>query len=545
MEQIQIQKLKINATNIKNSLTGYNKQLIKLRRDEFRFSFTEDKRKTLRKKEEKLESKTPVQKPLEVIKSKILAGPMSFFDKVKEFFGIVFLGLLINNLPKIINGLKKFFTDNKWIIDAVKFTIKLIGDGIMGMIWLVTEYPKGVQQSMMNELKWAKKEFDKIVNILDGAYKVWSAFYNPGSSSSSSSSQQNSQGSASSSPQSGSNAPMGSSNPQPPQKFARGGTVKTSSGSKTSPNQQSKTTSTSGFKGATPTPMGRKAIESTNAFGTFATVTEQLKEHSILLDGKGGVNENFTDVNESFNQFLINLKDREDKDKKPPTSKIPSSARRTPPSPTSGGVNAPSGVKVDPTNILGAIGSTGYSTGPHLHIETGDGYGGAGGAIPKNVLDNVFIGGVPLSKLSQGDGLGAGRGHKGFDYLANTGTPISIGSNLKFIEYDEGYNAGYGNSLIIIDESGNKYLLGHLSSGPTPGALKKIKDKQKPPVTPLQTSTKIGTNPEDSLMAMDSFDFLVTQVIEKPVPFPQLIRVNNSSESSNNMIPEINPLLLS
>jgi hypothetical protein len=46
-------------------------------------------------------------------------------------------------------------------------------------------------------------------------------------------------------------------------------------------------------------------------------------------------------------------------------------------------------------------------------------------------------------------------------------------------------------------------------------------------------------------MAMGSFDFFVTQVIEKPVPFPQLIRVNNSSESSNNMIPEINPLLLS
>ena len=114
--------------------------------------------------------------------------------------------------------------------------------------------------------------------------------------------------------------------------------------------------------------MGRKAIESTNAFETFATVAEQVKEHSVLLDGKGGINENFTDVNESFSQFLINLKDKEDKDKKPPTSTITPGTRRTPPSPgtsTPGGVNAPSGVKVDPSDILGAIGSTGRSTGPH------------------------------------------------------------------------------------------------------------------------------------------------------------------------------------
>jgi len=531
MEQVQLQKLKINATNIKNTLVNYNKQAIKLRKDEFRFSFNEDKEKKLRKKEEKIEGKDIVQQPLEKIKSKLLSGPLGFFDKVKEFFGIVFLGLVINNLPQIINKVTEV---GETLINVANSIIKVVEatvNGVNGFISIIQSFPEITKRKLIEEKDKLEKfilELDKIIDPMNREYTKLDKDLK----------------SKSTNPKPKQDSPEKNNSPTD-QKKSRGGTVKTSSGSKTSPNQQSKTTSTSGFKGATPTPMGRKAIESTNAFGTFATVTEQLKEHSILLDGKGGVNENFTDVNESFNQFLINLKDREDKDKKPPTSKIPSSARRTPPSPTSGGVNAPSGVKVDPTDILGAIGSTGYSTGPHLHIETGDGRGGAGGTIPKNVLDNVFIGGVPLSKLSQGDGLGAGRGHKGFDYSANTGSPISIGSNLKFIEYDEGYNGGYGNSLIIIDESGNKYLLGHLSSGPTPSALKKIKDKQKPPVTPLQTSTKIGTNPEDSLMAMDSFDFLVTQVIEKPVPFPQLIRVNNSSESSNNMIPEINPLLLS
>jgi hypothetical protein len=526
----QIQKLKINATNIKNTLVNYNKQAIKLRKDEFRFSFNEDKEKKLRKKEEKIEGKDIVQQPLEKIKSKLLSGPLGFFDKVKEFFGIVFLGLVINNLPQIINKVTEVGETLISVANSIINIVETAVNGVNGFINIIQSFPETTKRKLIEEKDKLEKfifELDKIIDPMNREYTKLDKDLK----------------SKSTNPEPKQDSPEKNNSPTD-QKKSRGGTVKNPSGLKLPTNQPSKSTITTGFKGATPTPMGRKAIESTNAFGTFATVAEQVKEHSILLDGKGGINENFTDVNESFNQFLINLKDREDKDKKPPTSKIPSSARRTPPSPTSGGVNAPSGVKVDPTDILGAIGSTGYSSGPHLHIETGDGYGGAGGTIPKNVLDNVFIGGVPLSKLSQGDGLGAGRGHKGFDYSANTGSPISIGSNLKFVEYDEGYNAGYGNSLIIIDESGNKYLLGHLSSGPTPSALKKIKDKQKQ-VKPLQASTKIGTNPEDSLMAMGSFDFFVTQVIEKPVPFPQLIRVNNSSESSNNMIPEINPLLLS
>jgi hypothetical protein len=37
----------------------------------------------------------------------------------------------------------------------------------------------------------------------------------------------------------------------------------------------------------------------------------------------------------------------------------------------------------------------------------------------------------------------------------------------------------------------------------------------------------------------------ITQIIEKPVPFPMPVQVNSNSESSNNFIPEINPLLLS
>lgn len=130
--------------------------------------------------------------------------------------------------------------------------------------------------------------------------------------------------------------------------------------------------------------------------------------------------------------------------------------------------------------IVGYVGTTGRSSGPHIHIETGDGYSGKGGNIPKEVLDNIIVDGKPLSSYTQGDGIGSGRGHQGFDYAIREGAPIVFKGGLKFLQYDEGYNAGYGNSLILSDSSGRKYLIGHLSGGPkNPDKIKELQQKQK------------------------------------------------------------------
>ena len=536
MEQLQIQKLKINATNIKNTLTGYNKKLRKLRIEKTRYTFISEKEAKASEKEKKLEG-GPIKKSIEGIKSRIVAGPMSFFDKVKEFFGIVLLGLLINNLPQIISQLKQFFSDNKWLIDVVKFTINIISDGVMGMIWLITKYPKAAQQNMMNELKKVQGEIDKIIVMANGAYTVWNNFLNPKPTPSPRQTPppappMMSPGSMypAQTPQSASPPPLRQTPPPQqssptPQKFAKGGTVK---GGQTSAMREVGTT-----------PTGKKAIESANAFETFAVVSSDAKINSTILGGKGGVTDNFDKANDSLVEFLKILKGEGVKKSSPLITNNISPGSNRPKS----GVSS-TGVKVDVGDVLGTVGSTGRSSGPHLHIETGDGYGGSGGVVPKHVLDNVFINGTPLSKLSVGDGLGAQRGHRGFDYPAGLGSSISIGGNLKFVEYDEGYNAGYGNSLIIMDENGNKYLLGHLNSGPTSSALKKIKDKKKSAIKPTRVDRKIGESPDESLTSMNAVDFFVTQVVEKPVPFPQIIRVNSNDESSNNYISEINPLLL-
>ncbi len=139
----------------------------------------------------------------------------------------------------------------------------------------------------------------------------------------------------------------------------------------------------------------------------------------------------------------------------------------------------PGGVDVS-GEVVGYVGSTGRSSGPHIHIETGDGYSGKGGSVPDYILSNIIVGGKPLSQYPKGDGLGAGRGHQGFDFPAANGSSIVLKGGLKFVEYDEGYNAGYGNSLIISDSSGRKYLIGHLSGGPSnPNKIKELQEKQK------------------------------------------------------------------
>lgn len=151
--------------------------------------------------------------------------------------------------------------------------------------------------------------------------------------------------------------------------------------------------------------------------------------------------------------------------------------------------------------VVGYVGSTGRSSGPHIHIETGDGYSGAGGNIPDYILNNIIVDGKPLSSHPKGDGLGAGRGHRGFDYPIRSGAPITLKGGLKFVEYDDGYNAGYGNSLIISDSSGRKYLISHLSGGPSnPEKIKELAEKQKaqqqPPLDQTQ-SAKITPDKSD------------------------------------------------
>lgn len=127
------------------------------------------------------------------------------------------------------------------------------------------------------------------------------------------------------------------------------------------------------------------------------------------------------------------------------------------------------GVQVGPNDIIGTLGSTGRSTGPHIHIED---FTQKGSKIPDDVKNNILVSGVPMPKrltFTSGIGWRWGRRHNGEDFAGPRNQPISLTGGLKFVRFipegDPTYS-GYGNVVIISSPNGRQYLLGHLNSGP-------------------------------------------------------------------------------
>ena len=51
------------------------------------------------------------------------------------------------------------------------------------------------------------------------------------------------------------------------------------------------------------------------------------------------------------------------------------------------------------------------------------------------------------------------------------GAPIQLKGGLKYIDFHDAGSGGYGKSIMIQDENGNNYIIGHLSKGPDPASL--------------------------------------------------------------------------
>lgn len=164
METSQLRRLKLNATNIKSTLITYNSNARKLRLQEKTLLRVQDSQKKTKEKENLIErTGRGAGSAFNSIKTKILSGPMSIFDKVKEFFGIMLFAILVNNLPRLLRGLSKFFGNNPWIIPAIKQTIKIIANGILSFIDISAKVSLGT-------ISFVKKQRDNIANTVNFLY---------------------------------------------------------------------------------------------------------------------------------------------------------------------------------------------------------------------------------------------------------------------------------------------------------------------------------------------------------------------------------------
>lgn len=499
---IQVNNLKLNVTNIKSSLISSNKKLKKLRSDKISL-FSKEK-----DREEKLKKEKSIESPMEGlgkfgrtvggIARNIAKGPLSFFDTIKEFFGLLLTGIIINNLPYIIDQIKGFFDRNKWLVEGTKFILSVIGKGIMGIINLVDKFTPSQQDKINGDARKLKEEFskldrnlgddnaeiDKRLSELEKEQKEDEKNKNQKEYKKQIETRQESRSSISSpgsiDPQSTNPAPQPRRTPEKPpevQKFAKGGIVQPRKSVDTGTKPQATKTMTAGSSSLGTTKASvrsKKAVQTVNYFSFFNN-NNQVSEEIALKDEKN---------KETFKEILVSLKSIQEIRKQIGDEDFPGQRPRTRPGPgQQPSLGEP--VDVDPDEVIGTVGYTGRVVpagpgGTHIHIENLSDYSAG---IPANVKNNIFVSGVPMPsrlKFSSGIGWRWGKVHMGEDYAGDPDQPITLGGGLKFVGFNPAsQTGGYGNQVIIQAPDGTQYSLNHLNAGPSNlQALKKKQDEK-------------------------------------------------------------------
>ena len=172
----QTQTLKLNVNNIHKFLVGSNKQLSKLKKEKQNLLFRYEKQAQRRQKESKIEARDfGIGGGIKRVASAVSKPATSFFDRIKEFFGIVLLGLLVNNLPKIFAQLKEFF--NSDFIKGLSSFLSTIGKGFMTFVDIALSLPKSVMNVFDNTKKSLENQLQNIGGALDSAFRFVAGFF--------------------------------------------------------------------------------------------------------------------------------------------------------------------------------------------------------------------------------------------------------------------------------------------------------------------------------------------------------------------------------
>ena len=528
-----IKTLKLNANNIKSTLIRGNKDLKKIRAQEKSLLASKKRDEQKVSKEKFVESKGK-SSMIGGVAKKMMAPAMSFIDKIKEFLGLLLLGIAVNNLPTLIKKVEEFLDDNQWIIDTIQLIITGTGNAILGIIDIVDFLTPGKQEQLKKEREELSNKIGALVGATDATEKELDESIKEAAGEDTTRTREEVQQDVITVIQTEGITKKDFESLLEKYSKARETNQRTSVMNVPGVGTYERKSGNLGLglQEETKDTFGRdfssdnfnRRVENVKMdfdSGVFddyfkkysqgglvrqgATGQEKvamreaqslldLKESALLtskiLETQGDVNDEFQKLTDNFKTYLDLTKEEEDPRSPEANQRRQREAiRQHQLSGITEGLKTTEGLSLSESSIVGRVGSTGRSTGPHIHIETGDGYGGKGKEIPKVILDSIIVGGQPLgdwpvsSKMGERPDpfTGSTSMHSGIDYDIPAGTPITLKNNLKFLEYDPVNDPdGYGNSLIIVGPNGKKYLIAHLESGPSRATKAEIERLQKP-----------------------------------------------------------------
>lgn len=159
----EVKTLKLNVNNIKSILIKGNADLRKIRSQEKSFLSGRKREAQKMQKEKFVENKLGSSKIASGAK-KIMAPAMGFLDKIKEFFSLVLLGIIVNNLPQAIKKVQDFIKDSKWLFDA----IKAVFASLEFVVPLFKEIVKIFNPAKQEEYEKTKEDLKAKLNALTG-----------------------------------------------------------------------------------------------------------------------------------------------------------------------------------------------------------------------------------------------------------------------------------------------------------------------------------------------------------------------------------------
>ena len=177
MEATQVQKLKLNVTNINSFLKKSNKTYIGLKKQNSTLLSNQIQRRKQESKEKKIETRRTTGFGLGKVGDKIASTGGSIFDKILGFGSFILAGVLVNSLPTIAKKVMEFVDNIVNFVTPIYSSFRVL-QAIINKEPLDDPELSPEKKRFTDELKKAKIEVDKLKKDLGIAGPIISPLQN-------------------------------------------------------------------------------------------------------------------------------------------------------------------------------------------------------------------------------------------------------------------------------------------------------------------------------------------------------------------------------